>query len=96
MRRRAPENERLESHADPRRLGDGTNCAGHRFFGDRKERMERSMSGTTDKIKGTIKEGVGKATGNKKTEAEGQLDQAKGNLKNAAHDAKEKVKDAAK
>jgi uncharacterized protein YjbJ (UPF0337 family) len=54
------------------------------------------MSGTTDNIKGTIKEGVGKATGDKQTEAEGKIDQAKGHIKDAAHDAKEKVKDAAK
>lgn len=50
------------------------------------------MSGTTDKIKGTVKEAVGKATGDKRTEAEGKTDQAKGHVKDAAHDAKEAVK----
>ena len=51
------------------------------------------MSGTTDKVKGTIKETVGKATGDKATEAEGKLDKAKGEVKDAVHDAKEHVKD---
>jgi uncharacterized protein YjbJ (UPF0337 family) len=51
------------------------------------------MSGTTDKVKGTIKETVGKVTGDKRTEAEGKLDKAKGEIKDAAHDVKEHVKD---
>jgi uncharacterized protein YjbJ (UPF0337 family) len=51
------------------------------------------MSGTTDKIKGTVKETVGKATGDKRTEAEGKLDKAKGELKDAAHEAKEQLKE---
>ena len=49
-------------------------------------------SGTADKIKGAVKEGAGKLTGDKRTEAEGGTDQAKGDVKNAARD----VKDAAK
>ena len=36
------------------------------------------MAGTMDKIKGGIKEGVGKATGDERTEAEGKTDRAKG------------------
>jgi uncharacterized protein YjbJ (UPF0337 family) len=52
------------------------------------------MSGTTDKIKGNIKEGVGKVTNDKEAEAGGKRDQAKGEAKDAAHDVKEKVKDA--
>jgi uncharacterized protein YjbJ (UPF0337 family) len=54
---------------------------------------------TTDKAKNTVqqakgkgKEFVGRATGNKKLQAEGKLDQRKGNLKQAG----EKVKDAFK
>jgi uncharacterized protein YjbJ (UPF0337 family) len=50
------------------------------------------MSGTTDKIKGTVKEAVGKVTGNERLEAEGQTDQVKGEAKNVARD----VQDAAK
>ena len=54
------------------------------------------MSGTTDKIKGTVKETVGKVTGDKQTEAEGKIDKAKGHIKDAAHEAAETVKDATK
>ena len=50
------------------------------------------MEGTTDKIKGTIKEGIGKVTGDRQTEAEGKTDQVKGDAKNAVRD----VTDAAK
>ena len=44
------------------------------------------------KTKGTVKETVGKATGNESLEAEGKADQVSGNLKSAG----EKVKDAFK
>jgi uncharacterized protein YjbJ (UPF0337 family) len=43
-------------------------------------------------MKGKAKEAAGQATGNEQLEAEGQADQAKGNLKQAG----EKVKDAFK
>ena len=43
-------------------------------------------------VKGKVKEGVGRATDNEELEAEGQADQAKGNLKQAG----DKVKDAFK
>ena len=43
-------------------------------------------------IKGDVKETLGKATGDREMEAEGQGDQAKGNLKQAG----DKVKDAFK
>ena len=48
------------------------------------------MGGTSDKIKGSIKEAAGKVTGDKRTEAEGKADQVKGDAKQAV----EKVKDA--
>ncbi len=41
-------------------------------------------------VKGKIKEGVGRATDDEELEAEGQVDQAEGNLKQAG----DKVKDA--
>ena len=50
------------------------------------------MSGTSDKIKGAVKETAGKATGDKRTEAEGKTDRAKGEAKDAARDVKESVK----
>jgi uncharacterized protein YjbJ (UPF0337 family) len=44
------------------------------------------MAGTEDKTKGAIKEGIGKLTGDRRTEAEGKTDQAKGDAKQAGHD----------
>jgi uncharacterized protein YjbJ (UPF0337 family) len=61
--------------------------------------LEGDRMGTDDKIdnkadelKGKVKEGVGDATGDRDLQAEGQADQAKGNLKQAG----EKIKDAFK
>jgi uncharacterized protein YjbJ (UPF0337 family) len=53
------------------------------------------MSGTSDKIKGNVKEGAGSVTGDDKLQAEGQTDQAKGGIKEAAHKAGEKMSDMA-
>jgi uncharacterized protein YjbJ (UPF0337 family) len=50
------------------------------------------MAGTTDKTKGNVKETVGKATGDERTESEGKTDKAKGEAKQAGHDAKESAK----
>ena len=50
------------------------------------------MAGTKDKIKGSVKETVGKATGDRRTEAEGKTDKAKGHVKDAADDVKESAK----
>jgi uncharacterized protein YjbJ (UPF0337 family) len=50
------------------------------------------ISNKLDDMAGKAKEGVGKATGDKDTENEGKVDQAKSSLK----DAGEKVKDAFK
>ncbi len=49
------------------------------------------MSGTTDNVKGNIKETAGAVTGDEQLEAEGKGDQVAGKVKNAAGD----VKDAA-
>jgi uncharacterized protein YjbJ (UPF0337 family) len=49
-------------------------------------------SGTSHKVKGAIKEGIGKVTGDKRTEAEGKTDQIKGKVKNAADDAGQAAK----
>jgi uncharacterized protein YjbJ (UPF0337 family) len=54
------------------------------------------MSGTTDKAKGRIKEAVGALTGDEKLKREGKIDQAAGNVKDAAERAIERVKDAVK
>ena len=50
------------------------------------------MAGEKDKAKGMVKETVGKATGDDRTEAEGKTDRAKGEAKDAAHDVKEGAK----
>ena len=50
------------------------------------------MAGEKDKAKGAVKETIGKATGDERTEAEGKSDRAKGGVKEAAHDVKESVK----
>jgi uncharacterized protein YjbJ (UPF0337 family) len=49
-------------------------------------------SGAADKVKGAVKEGAGKVTGDKRTEAEGKTDQAKGDVKNATGNATESAK----
>lgn len=53
---------------------------------------EDKVKNAAEKGTGKIKEHLGKATDDESLEAEGQADQAKGNLK----DAGEKVKDAFK
>ncbi|MBI2724335.1 MAG: CsbD family protein [Chloroflexi bacterium] len=52
------------------------------------------MDGKGDELKGKAKEGFGKLTGDKDTEAEGKGDQAKGKVKNTVGNIKDKVKDA--
>lgn len=53
---------------------------------------EDKVKNAGETAKGKVKENLGEATGNESMEAEGQADQAKGNLKQAA----EKLKDAVK
>ncbi len=52
------------------------------------------MAGEGDKLKGKIKEVAGAATGDEKTESEGKLDQAKGHLKAAGENLKERAREA--
>jgi uncharacterized protein YjbJ (UPF0337 family) len=54
-----------------------------------KDRIE----GAGTNIKGKIKEGVGKMTGDAKTEAEGQDDQVKGKAQNAVGGLKDKARE---
>lgn len=51
------------------------------------------MGGTSDKIKGNVKESWGKATGDRSTEAEGKFDKAKGEVKDTAQDVRDSVRD---
>jgi uncharacterized protein YjbJ (UPF0337 family) len=52
------------------------------------------MSGTTDEIKGRIKEAAGAITDNDNLRREGKVDQATGKLKQAAEKVIDSVKDA--
>jgi uncharacterized protein YjbJ (UPF0337 family) len=50
------------------------------------------MSGTTDKIKGRVKETIGVATDNKRLRDEGRTDQAVGKVKKAVDRVLDKAK----
>jgi len=52
---------------------------------DRKE-------GTADKIKGSIKEGIGKITGDEEKEAEGKAQKNTGKVQNKVGETKDKVR----
>ncbi len=54
------------------------------------------MSGTTDKIKGRVKEAVGVLTDDQKLKNEGKLDQAVGIIKQTVEQVVDKAKDAVK
>lgn len=57
------------------------------------------MAGTMDKVKGSVKDAVGSATGNTRLQAEGKMDKAKGHaedLANRVGKGAEKVREAAK
>jgi uncharacterized protein YjbJ (UPF0337 family) len=54
------------------------------------------MGEIIDKVKGKIKQAAGAVTGNKKLEAEGKLDEAKGNVKGAAREVKHTINGAMK
>jgi uncharacterized protein YjbJ (UPF0337 family) len=47
-----------------------------------------------EEVKGAVKEGVGKATGNESLEAEGRADQASADVKQAGDKVADAVKDA--
>jgi uncharacterized protein YjbJ (UPF0337 family) len=57
--------------------------------------MDREhIKGIADKVKGAVKDMVGKLTGDEKMQAEGKMDKAKGAAHNAAGDAKDTARDA--
>ena len=56
--------------------------------------MDREhVKGVADKAKGSIKEGAGKISGDKKLESEGKADKAKGSAHKAAGDIKDAGRD---
>ena len=54
-----------------------------------KDRIE----GAGKKVKGAVKEGVGKATGDAKLQAEGKADKAEGKIQNAVGGVKDALRD---
>jgi uncharacterized protein YjbJ (UPF0337 family) len=59
--------------------------------------MDREhVKGAADKVKGAGKDAAGKVTGDKKLQAEGKFDKAKGSVRNLAGDVKDAARDAAK
>ena len=54
------------------------------------------MSGTTDQIKGRVKEAVGVLTDDQKLKNEGKLDQTVGKIKETVEQVVDKAKDAVK
>jgi len=57
-----------------------------------KDRIE----GAAHQVKGAIKEGIGKITGDAKTQAEGAAEKATGKVQNAVGGAKDTVRDSLK
>ena len=51
------------------------------------------VSGTTDKIKGRVKEAVGVVTGNQRLKDQGRMDQASGRVKKTVERVVDKAKD---
>jgi uncharacterized protein YjbJ (UPF0337 family) len=52
------------------------------------------VKGAADKVKGAVKDTVGKVTGDSKMRAEGKVDKAKGSAHNVAGDVKDAARDA--
>jgi uncharacterized protein YjbJ (UPF0337 family) len=52
--------------------------------------------GSAKQVKGAIKEGVGKATGDAKLQGEGRADKAEGKVQNAIGGVKDAARDAVK
>jgi uncharacterized protein YjbJ (UPF0337 family) len=52
------------------------------------------VAGVAKQVKGSVKEAAGKATGNKRTQAEGTAERVAGKVQKAYGDVKEKVKKA--
>lgn len=52
------------------------------------------VKGVAKQVKGAVKQAAGKATGNKRTEAEGAMEKTAGKVQKGFGDAKEKIKKA--
>ena len=56
---------------------------------------EDRITGTANDLKGQVKEGIGRVTGDTKTQAEGMTDQATGTAQRALGQARDSLRDAA-
>lgn len=54
------------------------------------------IKGAAKKAEGSVKEGVGKLTGDAKLQAEGKMDKAEGSVRNAVGGVKDSIRDAGK
>jgi uncharacterized protein YjbJ (UPF0337 family) len=54
------------------------------------------IKGAAEKAKGSVKEAVGKMTGDTKLQAEGKMDKAKGTAQNAVGGVKDAIRDRSK
>ncbi len=55
---------------------------------------ENRVEGAWDKVKGNVKEGVGKVTGDEKLQAEGKADKVAGSAKSTVGGVKDAARDA--
>ena len=55
--------------------------------------VDDRIENTAEDLKGKTKEAAGKVTDNERLEAEGKMDQAKADLKNAGEDVKDAFRD---
>lgn len=55
---------------------------------------QNRVAGAADKVKGAVKQGFGKLTGDEKLQAEGAADKAKGHAKSAVGGVKDTVRNA--
>src|SRR5580700_7478145 len=67
-----------------------------RVFTTTSSNRSHLMSGTTDMVKGRLKEAAGAVTGNDELRTEGKTDQAIGKIKQVAEKAVDKVEQAVK
>ncbi|MFU2203193.1 CsbD family protein [Streptococcus pluranimalium] len=55
---------------------------------------EEKFNAKAEQVSGSVKEGLGKLTGDKRTESEGKTEKASGSVKEILADAKDAVKGA--
>jgi uncharacterized protein YjbJ (UPF0337 family) len=66
------------------------------MFPTQKPSRRLKMGELLDKAKGKLKQAAGALSGDKNLKREGEVDEAKGNVKGAVEDVKHAVKDAVK